>query len=84
MAQALPRTVLRTMTGGIVVRAALTSRPRIIEQMADDCRVLAANAGAATTDGLELMGWTRTQIELHGRDAAREALKLALHASCEA
>jgi hypothetical protein len=53
-------------------RAALTGRT-LLDQMADDMRVLAANAGAVDRDDLETLGYTPEQITAKGREAARLA-----------
>ena len=44
-----------------------------LAQMADDLRVLTANAGCITEADLELMGWLPTQIAKHGQEAGRQA-----------
>lgn len=48
-----------------------------LEQMADDFRVFAANAGSVDRDCLRALGWSETQIDLHGRKAADRARDLA-------
>lgn len=58
-------------------RAGLKGKDQIVAQMADDFRIRAATAGSVTEDDLEGIGWTRAQIEMHGRAAAREAQRLA-------
>lgn len=49
---------------------------RAIEQMADDFRIFAVNAGSVSKDDLELLGWTPAQIASHGA-AARQAANQA-------
>jgi hypothetical protein len=48
-----------------------------IEQMAHDFLTFSANAGSINSDDLELLGWTRTQINLHASDARRYANRFA-------
>ena len=43
-----------------------------VDQMAEDFRAFAANAGAVSADDLEILGWTSAQIALHA-SAARQA-----------
>ncbi len=54
-------------------RAAITAKRDIVEQMADDCRVIEANRGCVTKDDMELLGWTPAQIEAHATAAAQYA-----------
>src|SRR5205807_10298876 len=46
-------------------------------QMSDDLLTLTANAGSVSADDMELVGWTRAQIETHGKDAMRDAYAAA-------
>lgn len=41
-----------------------------VSQMADDMRLMTANAGCVTEDDMKVLGWTRGQIATLG-DAAR-------------
>jgi type II secretory pathway component PulM len=50
------------------------SKAAAVNQMADDLRVLSANAGSITADDMELLGWTAAQLALHGLAARRRAL----------
>lgn len=44
-----------------------------VERMADDMRVMHANAGAVTADDLCVLGWQRRQVETHGAKARESA-----------
>jgi hypothetical protein len=66
------RSGLKAAYSPFLNRAALTGAAALA-QMADDLRVLAANAGCITEANLELVGWLPEQITRHGRDAARQA-----------
>jgi hypothetical protein len=68
----LRSTIIRTRST-LVVRSLLSGKRAIVEQMADDLRMLSASADQVTADDLELTGWTLAQINIHHRDAARLA-----------
>lgn len=71
----------RKMTRAISVnRQALTSDRQIVPQMADDLRVLCANAGGVVEDDLELLGWSRQQVTAFGRRARERANALSADA----
>jgi hypothetical protein len=70
---AAQRSVLKLTTSAFLDRAAMRGVEAIVDQMAEDCRVFAANTDSVTADDLELIGWTPAQITLHGRNAARRA-----------
>lgn len=57
-------------------RAAMTDA-EAIRQMAEDMRNASQREGGITEDDLEVLGFTRTQIKLLGRDAARRAQALS-------
>lgn len=66
------RSALKLTFSPFLDRARLSGRAAR-EQMTDDLRVLAANAGCVVDADLELMGWTPAQIIKYGADAARAA-----------
>src|ERR1700720_3786174 len=55
-------------------RARLTGG-RLLDQMTDDLRLIAANAGMVGADDLELLGWPPDQIAATGAAARRRALR---------
>jgi hypothetical protein len=68
-----PRLSFIKMAQPYLNRAAITAKRDVIEQMADDCRVIEANKGCVTHDDMELLGWTPAQIEAHAKAAAQFA-----------
>lgn len=75
---ALPRQfAVRAAFSPYLDRAALKGREAIISQMADDIRLFAATRGDVTEDDLSLAGWTATQLQSFGKDAAARARRLA-------
>jgi hypothetical protein len=66
------RSALKVAYSPFLNRAALTGN-RALDQMTDDLRVLAANAGCVVDADLELLGWLPAQIGKHGVSAARAA-----------
>jgi hypothetical protein len=58
-------------------RAALKGETALA-QMADDFRVLAANAGGVTEDDLRTLGWPLATVASLGRKAAERAYARAL------
>ena len=54
------------------------ARDAIVEQMADDFRIIVTRRGSVDADDLELLGWTPSQINTCGADARRKALALEL------
>jgi hypothetical protein len=69
---------LASMHSPYLVRAKLRGRDAIVEQMADDFRIIVTRRGSVDSEDLELLGWTPSQINLHGADARRRALALEL------
>lgn len=67
------RSALKLTTVVDLDRAGMHDADKIVEQMADDCRVFAANAESVTAEDLEVIGWSPAQIAKHGRAAARRA-----------
>lgn len=67
------RSVLKLSYSPLLDRAALRNQARVLEQMADDIRVIATNCDGVVSDDLELLGWTPEQIASHGKAAARLA-----------
>lgn len=59
-----------------LVRATLRGAAAVA-RMADDLRVMAASVAAITADDMELLGWTRAQLALHGPDARAAAMRAA-------
>lgn len=57
-------------------RAALVGKPAL-EQMADDLRTMAGSAGCLTKEDLKLLGWTQSQLDLHGEKAGERARSLS-------
>jgi hypothetical protein len=57
-------------------RASLKGKAAI-EQMADDCRVIAANAGSVDRDTLRHLGWLPAQLDRYGLDACDHARALS-------
>lgn len=58
-------------------RAGLRGKDQIIAQMADDLRVMNATRGCVTETDLTVIGWTTTQIVLHGQAATQLAYRQA-------
>lgn len=75
------RGFLKMSSSPYLNRAGLAGANIIRAQMADDFRVIAANAGAVTADDLEILGWSPAQIETHARDARRIANARSEHRS---
>lgn len=66
------------MTYAPLLNRAALSPAAVVERMADDMRVFAANGAAVTEQDLELLGFTPAQIAGHARNAARRAQALSV------
>lgn len=58
-------------------RAGIRAKQQIIETMADDLRVIAANRGDATEKDMKTLGWSTQQIASYGDEAAQLAYRQA-------
>jgi len=62
-------------------RAVLTSAREIVATMADDFLLIHTRLGCVDSDDLQLLGWRRAQINLHGRDAREAAIARSIKQS---
>jgi hypothetical protein len=67
---------VNTSQGPFLNRPALTGSAAVC-QMADDLRIFTANAGAVTENDLEVLGWTRAQVQAYGAAARERATREA-------